>query len=174
MKIVGHAPDNCGHTIRHGAELPSYLTLSWTWAHHTYMQTTPSLAVDCLGSVGLEIQHACRLQVTQKCMPNVPVAKRIKRSSRGRGACPLSVIPDTEKVTREFCWGASADAIKKRLDFHAFEDAPVDHGVLHGVTAGTVTRPWCFKVAYVCACRLVLPCDKSASIFRYEFLSVSL
>lgn len=79
------------------------------------------------------------VQVTQKPMPNFPVAKRPKKSSRSRGACPVSVIPDTEKVGRACCWGTPNDAIKKRLDFHAFEDAVADHGALEGLTAGLPT-----------------------------------
>lgn len=77
------------------------------------------------------------VQVTTKSLPSFTVAKRPKKSSRSLRACPMSVIPDTEKVARACCWGTPNDAIKKRLDFHAFEDA--DHGALQGLTAGLPT-----------------------------------
>eukprot|EP00892_Ulva_mutabilis_P010336 jgi/Ulvmu1/7675/UM038_0105.1 len=74
-------------------------------------------------------------QVQQKSTSGLPVAKKIKRSSRVRNACPLSVIPDTEKVVRANVWDTPSASVRKRLDFLTTEDTAMDHGVLPGVTA---------------------------------------
>lgn len=74
-----------------------------------------------------------------------------------RKTCPLSVIPDTEKVVRGCPWDTPSDAIKKRLDFLAFEDTAVDHGVLPGVTAGELPilpPPPCLAVIFDPGCDL--------------------